>query len=139
MATDVERRGISARAWVLALVGLVVLGVAIHFSVTGLFDHLKEHFAALDPQPAPVLAGRPKPLPPEPRLQPDPVGDLNKMRRAEDQVLTSYGWVDKNAGVVRIPVEQALKLAAARGLPAPPAPPRPQRMPAPQPPPPEQK
>jgi len=32
-------------------------------------------------------------------------------------VLTSYGWVDKNAGVVRIPIDEAMKIVVKQGLP----------------------
>jgi hypothetical protein len=57
-------------------------------------------------------------LPPEPRLQTNPRQDLSDLRTLEEQVLTTYGWVDKNAGAVRIPIEQAMKLTLERGLPA---------------------
>jgi hypothetical protein len=57
-------------------------------------------------------------LPPEPRLQTNPRQDLIEFRRQEDQILNSYGWVDKNAGIVRIPVDQAIKLTLQHGLPA---------------------
>ena len=43
-----------------------------------------------------------------------PVTDLHDMRRAEDAVLKHYGWVDKQHGVVHIPIEDAKKLFAAR-------------------------
>jgi hypothetical protein len=43
-----------------------------------------------------------------------PVTDLADMRRAEDAVLNNYGWVDKQHGVVRIPIEDAKKLFAAK-------------------------
>jgi hypothetical protein len=33
-------------------------------------------------------------------------------------VLGTYGWVDKNAGLVRIPIEEAMRIAVERGLPA---------------------
>src|SRR5262249_529456 len=46
-------------------------------------------------------------LPPEPRLQTNPRQDLLDLREQEDKTLSSYGWVDKNAGVVRIPIEEA--------------------------------
>jgi hypothetical protein len=36
----------------------------------------------------------------------------------ENKRLTTYGWVDPKSGVVRIPVDQAMKLLAERGLPA---------------------
>ena len=32
-------------------------------------------------------------------------------------MLEHYGWVDKNAGVVRIPVERAIDVLAEKGLP----------------------
>ncbi|HEX6099589.1 MAG TPA: hypothetical protein VF432_24965 [Thermoanaerobaculia bacterium] len=43
-----------------------------------------------------------------------PVTDLEDMRRAEERALKSYGWVDKQHGVVRIPIEDAKKMLAAR-------------------------
>jgi hypothetical protein len=43
-----------------------------------------------------------------------PVTDLADMRRAEEQTLTTYGWVDKQHGVVRIPIEAAKDLAVQR-------------------------
>jgi len=57
-------------------------------------------------------------VPPEPRLQTNPRQDLSDLRAREDQTLSSYGWVDRNAGVVRIPIDQAIKLTLERGLPA---------------------
>jgi hypothetical protein len=43
-----------------------------------------------------------------------PVTDLEDMRNAESQVLENYGWVDKQHGVVHIPIEEAKKMFAAR-------------------------
>jgi len=40
------------------------------------------------------------------------------MRAREDEILTTYGWVDRNAGIVRIPIDAAMKLTLERGLPA---------------------
>jgi hypothetical protein len=65
--------------------------------------------------PSPMLEAQP--LPPEPRLQANPPLDLKKYRAAEEAELGSYGWVDKPNGVVRIPVDRALKLVLERGLP----------------------
>ena len=33
----------------------------------------------------------------------------------EDAALHSYGWVDKNAGTVHIPIEDAMRLMLERG------------------------
>ena len=38
--------------------------------------------------------------------------------RARTTMLNSYGWVDKNAGIVRIPIDEAMKLTLQRGLPS---------------------
>lgn len=54
---------------------------------------------------------------PPPQLQIDPAGDLATFRAAERQRLSSYGWVDRSRGVVRIPLEHALSLTLERGLP----------------------
>jgi hypothetical protein len=56
--------------------------------------------------------------PPSPRLQTSPANDMDRFRAAEDQALSSYGWVDRNAGVVRIPIDRAIDITAQRGLPA---------------------
>jgi hypothetical protein len=49
---------------------------------------------------------------PMPRLQPDPQADLNKFRLREEEQLNSYGWVDQNAGKIRIPIEKAIDIMA---------------------------
>ena len=48
--------------------------------------------------------------PPPPRLLTTPHPDLQAMRDAADRRLTSYGWVDRNARVVHIPIERAMEL-----------------------------
>ena len=66
----------------------------------------------------PLAQNQAQRLPPEPRLQTNPRGDLLELRQKEDRILNSYGWVDRDAGLVRIPIEQAMTLTAARGLPS---------------------
>ncbi len=53
----------------------------------------------------------------EPVLQLDPVGDWKSYKAQQDELLNSYGWVDKGAGVARIPVERAIDIIATQGLP----------------------
>lgn len=57
-------------------------------------------------------------LPPEPRLQSAPITDLKEMRAAEDKILHSYGWIDQQHGIVRVPIDRAIDLLAQRGLPS---------------------
>jgi hypothetical protein len=55
--------------------------------------------------------------PPAPNLQPEPQLDLAEFRLRQAKLLSSYGWVDREAGVVRIPIDRAMDLVAERGLP----------------------
>ena len=55
--------------------------------------------------------------PRRPRLQVRPEIDLAAFRAQEAAILTTYAWVDKEHGIVRIPVEDAMRLVAERGLP----------------------
>jgi hypothetical protein len=71
-------------------------------------------------QPVPAIAARDGDrLPPLPRLQTTPGTDLQAFQKSEEQVLNTYAWVDREKGVVRIPVSRAIELVAERGLPAP--------------------
>jgi hypothetical protein len=71
-----------------------------------------------------------KSLPPEPMLQgvpghdSDPQSDLRKKIQADTEANEQFGWVDHNAGIAQIPVKDAMKILAEKGLPAvtPPAP-----------------
>jgi len=54
---------------------------------------------------------------PQPQLQKTPIPDLKEVRAKEEQTLTTYGWVDQQKGVVRIPISQAMDLVVKKGLP----------------------
>jgi hypothetical protein len=54
---------------------------------------------------------------PPPRLQIDPAQDLARLQHNEREHLSSYGWVDRSASTVRLPVERAMSLTVERGLP----------------------
>ena len=102
---------------VVFVVVLLVAGVVIHGVVWMMYRDFQRQASRPAAVEFPLATNALRRLPPEPRLQTDPREDLTNMRQAEEQLLTSYGWVDRNAGVVRIPIEQAMKLTAERGLP----------------------
>jgi hypothetical protein len=55
---------------------------------------------------------------PTPRLQLDDGNqEIADLHAKEDLLLNNYSWVDKSKGTVRIPIEQAMALIAAKGLP----------------------
>jgi hypothetical protein len=95
-----------------ALAILCVVALALMWWLVEALDRIPGERAA----EAPVLDyGRL--LPPEPRLQADPPRDLEEFLASEDEFLTTYGWINREEGVVRIPIDRAMELVAERGLP----------------------
>jgi hypothetical protein len=69
------------------------------------------------PQNQPLLQPFPKKGQGDEPIAPNsntPVTDLADMRRSEDTVLHSYGYVDRQKGLVRIPIDQAKDLVLSR-------------------------
>lgn len=66
----------------------------------------------------PLAVGQEHRLPAAPRLQQFPVTEYYEFRQHEEAVLQKYGWVNKETGIVRMPIADAMKLAVERGLPA---------------------
>jgi hypothetical protein len=69
------------------------------------------------PQNQPLLQPFPRKIPGGEIIAPNratPEVDLVDMRRGEEQVLQNYGWVDKQKGVVHIPIDAAKDLAVQR-------------------------
>ena len=97
--------------------GLIILAAVIGVVVWLLFGYFDGREAANAGVRHPLAAGHELRLPPPPRLQVTPRQDLRDLRAREDQVLNSYQWVDRSAGIVRIPIAEAMKLTVARGLP----------------------
>ena len=108
-------------------VGLFGLGLAMMIALVLLalgriFWRFEAAAERADPPQSP-LAG--EQTPPLPRLQDQPAVELARLRREEDQRLTSYGWIDRKQRVVRVPIDRAIEILAERGLPEPEGPPQP--------------
>jgi hypothetical protein len=67
-------------------------------------------------QPYPLASTTEARLPPAPRLQQFPRNEYYEHYVAEQRKLESYGWVNKDAGVVHIPIEDAMRLTLERGV-----------------------
>jgi hypothetical protein len=63
-----------------------------------------------------MAAGLTRPAP-TPSLQTQPFKDIYMLREDEANKLKSYGWVDQDGGVARIPVDRAMELMLQRGFP----------------------
>ena len=96
----------------LGVVTIVVAGLVVLF-----YNYLERREAQEKTARYPLAAGRARPLPPTPRLQTYPFDDIKDLRRQQQQPLQGYEWVDRNTGVVRIPIDRAMDLIAERGLP----------------------
>jgi hypothetical protein len=86
--------------------------------------------AAEDDRPVPPSRQQAGMLyPPEPRLQgvpgheTDPQQDLRDKIKADTEANERLRWIDEKNGIAQIPVEDAMKIIAEKGLPAVPAPP----------------
>ena len=111
-------------------IGLAVLLVVVWWGMKEIFDYFgrvqqKDLGVAVTPYE------QERPLPPLPRLQVEPVEDLEQVREHQKSALESPpGWVDRANGLVHIPISRAMDLVLEHGaLPirpnAPPAPDRP--------------
>jgi hypothetical protein len=54
---------------------------------------------------------------PTPALQTQPFTDIHLLRQGESEKLDAYGWVDKEGGIARIPIDRAMEVILQRGLP----------------------
>ena len=52
---------------------------------------------------------------PAPALQTMPLADLEALQAAQRARLEEYGWVDKEKGIVRVPIGRAMQIVAAKG------------------------
>jgi hypothetical protein len=107
-----------ANVWVIAkfAIWLAITAVIVHVGIWVMWGTLvKQAEATREPQYP--LATQPR-LPPEPRLQQFPANEIDDVRRSENTRLTSYGYVNKDAGVIHIPIAEAMRLTVERGLPA---------------------
>lgn len=92
----------------------MLISAAIVYGSFWFFERSKLE-ADRETQVSPMAAGHSR-EPQQPRLQTQPFKDIDALRQAERDKLTTYGWVDQGAGVVRMPIEEAMRLASERGM-----------------------
>jgi hypothetical protein len=114
---------------------LFALGVAVVASMLVCVYILRftTKFAASHDEPPPpsraALGADYRELPPEPRLQgvpghkADPQQDLRDKLKADTEANRKFEWIDESSGIAQIPVKEAMKIIAEKGLPGAPVPP----------------
>ena len=138
-AVDYDRTDLSAQGILAFLAGLLVAGVFVELVIWGMF-----HFLARSPffakgNASPMVQSQ-KLAPqtaigkdfentrnvnpgifPEPRLQTNDVVDMSELLRSEQKILyAEQPFADQN-GTIHLPITDAMKLIAERGLPVRPA------------------
>jgi len=107
-----EQRDVDVRrvAWAAGgVLGLLLVAVVLSWVLLGSLERWR---VATSP-PVSVLAERlARRTPPEPRLQAQPVDDLHALRAWEHARLHEWEWIDREAGLARIPIERAMALMA---------------------------
>jgi len=102
-------------------VGLTGLALAVGIAIVlvlvwGIFHYLLRHPIQVAPA-NPLAETDRQQFPAAPRIEEHPALELNELRSQEDRILSTYGWTDKKAGIVRIPIERAMELQMERGFP----------------------
>src|SRR5215213_7751771 len=99
-------------------IGLLLIGAFIHVFLWWLQGTYSRQNQRAQAQVYPLAAGQQDRLPPSPRFQENPQQELQDLRAKQKALLEGYGWVNKEGGVARIPIEDAMKIVVERGLPA---------------------
>jgi hypothetical protein len=121
MPRGYETRDVNIRVvlW-LAMATAVGAGLA-HVGVYYLMSVYESQARENDPPLSPYAAR--EAAPPGTPLQAAPLADYEQYRREQERLTSTYGWVNRQQGVVRIPVERAMELYVERGPPKPSSPP----------------
>ncbi len=129
--THHEKSDVNVRALLWAVVVFILFGAVTHLVLYMQFKYFRELFRGKTNAPLTDIARPPDAaVPQEPRLQPfqtrnaagavmppnasTPAIDMEQMRATEEQALHSPGWVDRQKGIVRLPIEVAKQLAVQR-------------------------
>ena len=103
MADRINLRGL--------VIGALVIAAAIAIAVIGAYFFLYTGAApprlAAGDRPPPRIEG-------DVRLQRQPARDIAAFAAEKRRLIESYGWVDRERGIARIPIERAMAILAAK-------------------------
>ena len=110
-----EKSDASPRGLVYFALTIAAILAATCLSLIWLFKHYEKTENPGSFVAEPFSATRP--LPPPPRIQPNPAVDMQSYWQSQQNLLNTYGWIDRQSGIVRLPVDRAMELLLQRGLP----------------------
>jgi hypothetical protein len=109
---DVNIKGLFQFAfWMAVVLAVTMIGMRFTFSAY-------KKAMPLGSTMSPMVQQGARMIPSGPLLQVKPHQELETYCSAQQQNVTTYAWVDQPSGVVRIPVDRAMELILAKGLPA---------------------
>jgi hypothetical protein len=112
-----------ARPFAIVVVGFGMLALLVVVGIVGAIIVYKfMEKTNQEAPPPPQFQVKQTQLPPQPRIEVQGAKDQNEFRSAEQKQLDSYGWIDRERKVVRIPISRAMEVLAAKGLPRNPPP-----------------
>lgn len=112
-----EDSDVSIRGLAIFLAGLAVTMVIAGAVVVWLFNIFLKQAEEADLSPSPLAeSGDPAP-PPGPLLQVAERHDLRVYRESQEKQIRKTAWIDRQQGIIRIPIERAIELTTERGLP----------------------
>jgi hypothetical protein len=124
---EFEREDLGAKPIIIFLIALIIGCVVVAILLKGMYSFLDKRETQHQPVQSPLVQQtttdtrtvEPGDITkfPQPRLETHETVEIDAFRLQEAQTLHSYGWVDEQAGVVRIPIDRAMELLAQRGLP----------------------
>lgn len=121
-----EREDLGSKPVLGFIISLVIAGILIYYLIWGMFYFLDAYAKKSQPVRTPLIEAKANTRDveeqhmqkfPEPRLEQNERTELDGFRYGEEEKLNSYGWVDEKAGVAHIPIEEAMRVIAERGLP----------------------
>jgi hypothetical protein len=104
--TDFERQDWNIKAVAILAIIIFAFLVLIPLILRGAF-----------PQAVTDASRKQAVVPPAPLLQTDPSVDLKDFRAEEEARLNSYGWIDRDKGIVHMPLDEAMKQILEKGVP----------------------
>ncbi|MCC6456967.1 MAG: hypothetical protein IT328_18570 [Caldilineaceae bacterium] len=116
LASHYERDDVNVRAILWFAGGLLVVLIIVQVLLFWMVRSWSGRPLSIEPQLAPSNA---TPVPVQgPGLDANPEAELDTLLGGEAERLNGYGWIDREGGVVRIPIERAMSLLVEQGLPA---------------------
>jgi hypothetical protein len=108
--SDVDTRSL------LIFLGVMVVALTVVAAIVYWQYRRFEALAKASDPPAAPRAGERQP-PPTPHLQVDEAADMARLIAEQQPLLDRLEWISRDENIVRIPIERAMEIVAAKGVP----------------------